>query len=252
MMTPESFLDAIAEGTEPTAADKATIDAQIREQRIKVSCYNSQNSTPDVQRLVDEARAEHIPVDDGDRDAHARDATFQAWQTRELRRCWPRSERRRSPMSGSASNALSFRSARVDLGGPHDLARRRPRHPRARVRRGARPQRRREVDAAQRDPRARSAWPRASSRCSGRPPGESNHEIGYLPQRRSFDPSVRIRGIDIVRLGLDGDRYGIPLPGARSRRDRARVDEVIELVGADDFARPARSGSAPAASSSGC
>ena len=70
----------------------------------------------------------------------------------------------------------------------------------------------------------------------GRPPGVSNHEIGYLPQRRSFDPSVRIRGIDIVRLGLDGDRYGIPLPGARSRRDRARVDELIDLVGAEDFA----------------
>ena len=49
----------------------------------------------------------------------------------------------------------------------------------------------------------------------GRPPGASNHEIGYLPQRRSFDPSVRIRGIDIVRLGLDGDRYGLPFPGAR-------------------------------------
>jgi zinc/manganese transport system ATP-binding protein len=70
----------------------------------------------------------------------------------------------------------------------------------------------------------------------GRPPGESNHEIGYLPQRRSFDPSVRIRGIDIVRLGLDGDRYGFPFPGARSRRDRQRVDELIDLVGAHAYA----------------
>jgi zinc/manganese transport system ATP-binding protein len=74
-------------------------------------------------------------------------------------------------------------------------------------------------------------------RVLGRPAGEVNHEIGYLPQRRSFDPSVRIRGIDIVRLGLDGDRYGLPLPGARSRRDRARVDELIDLVGAHDYAR---------------
>jgi zinc/manganese transport system ATP-binding protein len=70
----------------------------------------------------------------------------------------------------------------------------------------------------------------------GRPPGESNHEIGYLPQRRSFDPSVRIRGVDVVRLGLDGDRYGLPLPGARSRRDRQRVDELIDLVGAHEYA----------------
>ena len=70
----------------------------------------------------------------------------------------------------------------------------------------------------------------------GRPPGVSNHDIGYLPQRRSFDPGVRIRGVDVVRLGLDGDRYGIPLPNARSRRERARVDELVELVGAHDYA----------------
>jgi zinc/manganese transport system ATP-binding protein len=73
-------------------------------------------------------------------------------------------------------------------------------------------------------------------RVLGRSPGEANHEIGYLPQRRSFDPSVRIRGTDIVRLGLDGDRYGFPLPGPRSRRDRQRVDELIDLVGAHDYA----------------
>ena len=70
----------------------------------------------------------------------------------------------------------------------------------------------------------------------GQPPGVSNHDIGYLPQRRSFDPGVRIRGVDVVRLGLDGDRYGIPLPNARSRRERARVDELVNLVGAHDYA----------------
>jgi zinc/manganese transport system ATP-binding protein len=70
----------------------------------------------------------------------------------------------------------------------------------------------------------------------GRRPGVSNHDIGYLPQRRSFDPTVRIRGIDVVRLGLDGDRYGVPLPGARSRRDRERVEELIDLVDAHGYA----------------
>jgi zinc/manganese transport system ATP-binding protein len=73
-------------------------------------------------------------------------------------------------------------------------------------------------------------------RVLGRPAGEANADIGYLPQRRSFDPSMRIRGVDIIRLGLDGDRYGLPLPGARSRRDRARVAELVELVGAQAFA----------------
>jgi zinc/manganese transport system ATP-binding protein len=75
----------------------------------------------------------------------------------------------------------------------------------------------------------------------GRPPGEMGREIGYLPQRRSFDPNLRVRGIDIVRLGSDGHRWGLPLPGAsswsdRRRQERERVDEVIELVGATAYA----------------
>ena len=86
----------------------------------------------------------------------------------------------------------------------------------------------------------------------GRPAGDANHEIGYLPQRRSFDPSVRIRGIDIVRLGLDGDRYGLPLPGARSRRDRAAGRRAHRPRRCARLRPAARSGSARAASSSGC
>jgi zinc/manganese transport system ATP-binding protein len=70
-------------------------------------------------------------------------------------------------------------------------------------------------------------------------PGRHNDRIGYLPQRRAFDPSIRIRGTDVVRLGLDGDRWGMPLPGrlSRSRRaDRERLAEAIELVGAAGYA----------------
>ena len=63
-------------------------------------------------------------------------------------------------------------------------------------------------------------------------------QIGYLPQRHGFDSSTRIRGVDLVRLGLDGDRWGLPLLG-RTRAARARVDEVIELVGATAYARAA-------------
>jgi len=71
----------------------------------------------------------------------------------------------------------------------------------------------------------------------GRPAGEANHEIGYLPQRRSFDPSLRIRGFDIIGLGLDGDRFGVSFPSrARRRERRARIDELIELVDAQSYA----------------
>ncbi len=75
-----------------------------------------------------------------------------------------------------------------------------------------------------------------SVRVAGRVPRRGNHEIGYLPQRRSFDPGLRVRGIDIVRLGVDGDRWGLPIAG-RQRAARVRVDELLELVGATDLAR---------------
>jgi zinc/manganese transport system ATP-binding protein len=74
-----------------------------------------------------------------------------------------------------------------------------------------------------------------SVRVAGRVPRRGDPEIGYLPQRRSFDPGLRVRGIDIVRLGVDGDRWGIPVAG-RGRVARARVDELLELVGATDLA----------------
>ena len=77
-------------------------------------------------------------------------------------------------------------------------------------------------------------------RVLGERPGGSNRRIGYLPQRRTFDASTRLRGIDIVRLGLDGDRWGLPLPawlgGRRSQAAARRVAEVIELVGASGYA----------------
>jgi zinc/manganese transport system ATP-binding protein len=75
----------------------------------------------------------------------------------------------------------------------------------------------------------------------GTTPERAAARIGYLPQRRNLEAAPRIRGIDLVRLGVDGDRWGLPLAltaGARGRRaaERRRVDEVIELVGAGRYA----------------
>ena len=42
----------------------------------------------------------------------------------------------------------------------------------------------------------------------GAGPGERTDKVGYLPQRRAFDPSVRVRGVDVVRLGWDGHPPG--------------------------------------------
>ncbi|MFD7013181.1 metal ABC transporter solute-binding protein, Zn/Mn family [Streptomyces sp. NPDC059928] len=84
MLTPESFLDAISEGTDPTAKDKSAIDAQIQHQQIKVYVYNSQNSTPDVAAQVKAAKAAGIPVATVTETLTPAGASFQDWQVRQL------------------------------------------------------------------------------------------------------------------------------------------------------------------------
>jgi zinc/manganese transport system ATP-binding protein len=75
-----------------------------------------------------------------------------------------------------------------------------------------------------------------SIRLMGRPAGRTNHDVGYLPQRRSFDSALNVRGLDVVRLGVDGNRWGLPLPGRRSRAAAARVRQLVDLVGAAEYA----------------
>jgi zinc/manganese transport system substrate-binding protein len=85
LVTPTSFLKAISEGSEPTAADKTTIDRQIAKKQIKVWVFNSQNSTPDVARLTEEARKRGIPVTTITETLTPASATFQQWQVRQLK-----------------------------------------------------------------------------------------------------------------------------------------------------------------------
>ncbi|HVA04502.1 MAG TPA: zinc ABC transporter substrate-binding protein [Acidimicrobiales bacterium] len=85
LLTPQSFLDAVSEGNDPTAADKATIDAQIQHNQIKIYVYNSQNATPDVTAQVQAARSRGIPVATVTETLDPAGDTFEAWQVHELR-----------------------------------------------------------------------------------------------------------------------------------------------------------------------
>ena len=84
LITPPSFLKAISEGTDVSAADKETIDDQIKDHRIKIYVYNSQNVTPDVQAQLQEVKAEHIPYATITETLQPAGATYEAWQTRQL------------------------------------------------------------------------------------------------------------------------------------------------------------------------
>jgi zinc/manganese transport system substrate-binding protein len=84
LLTPPAFLTAISEGSDPTAQDKATIDAQIKNKQIKVYVYNSQNATPDIQAQVNEAKAAGIPVTTITETLTPAGASFQDWQVAQL------------------------------------------------------------------------------------------------------------------------------------------------------------------------
>jgi len=84
LITPASFLKAISQGSDVSAADKATIDAQISGKQIKVYVFNSQNSTPDVAAQVAAAKAAAIPVVAVTETLSPAGATFQEWQSAQL------------------------------------------------------------------------------------------------------------------------------------------------------------------------
>jgi zinc/manganese transport system ATP-binding protein len=67
----------------------------------------------------------------------------------------------------------------------------------------------------------------------GRPPRRGSRDIGYVPQQRPIDPTTPVRARDLVRMGLDGHRWGVPL---RARGVRRRVDELLASVGAGGYA----------------
>ena len=84
LITPPAFLKAISEGTDPSAADKATIDSQISSRQLKLYVYNSQNSTPDVTAQVAAARGKGIPIVAVTETLSPAGATFQQWQLAQL------------------------------------------------------------------------------------------------------------------------------------------------------------------------
>lgn len=59
------------------------------------------------------------------------------------------------------------------------------------------------------------------------------HRIGYIPQQKLAAPGTPLRGRDLVTLGVNGHRFGLP---RTTPAERARVDELLDAVGATQFA----------------
>jgi zinc/manganese transport system substrate-binding protein len=84
LITPPSFTKAISEGTDVSAQDTITTEQQITRHQIKVWIYNSQNATPQIQRLNALARANHIPIATVTETLVPQTATFERWQVTQL------------------------------------------------------------------------------------------------------------------------------------------------------------------------
>jgi zinc/manganese transport system substrate-binding protein len=84
LLTPAGFAKAIAEGGEVSAQDKQTVDSQAQNRQMKVWVFNSQNVTPDVQRVNEIARARRIPIATVTETLSPATDSFQQWQVAQL------------------------------------------------------------------------------------------------------------------------------------------------------------------------
>ena len=67
----------------------------------------------------------------------------------------------------------------------------------------------------------------------GEPVRRGHRSVGYVPQQHLADRGTPLRARDFLALGIDGTRFGLPLPSADRRR---RVDAMLDTVHARAFA----------------
>ncbi len=66
----------------------------------------------------------------------------------------------------------------------------------------------------------------------GRPAARGRRDVGYIPQHRGYGANVPLRARDLVKLGIDGHRWGL----GGMRANEQLVDELLESVGATEYA----------------
>ena len=70
----------------------------------------------------------------------------------------------------------------------------------------------------------------------GAPARRGSDEVGFVPQRVTLDAAAMVKARDVVRLGLDGHRWGVSPFGRAGQAARLRVDELLADVEATAFA----------------
>jgi zinc/manganese transport system ATP-binding protein len=70
-------------------------------------------------------------------------------------------------------------------------------------------------------------------RVFGRAPQRGDPDIGYLPQVRTVQPDLRVRGFDFIAISVHGERWGVP---SLKRADRKMIDTTLAAMGVRDLA----------------
>lgn len=69
----------------------------------------------------------------------------------------------------------------------------------------------------------------------GQKPSRGNSKIGYVPQRRPIDRDMNIAAIELVKLGINGTKWGIQ-SFKRTEIDEKKALEVLRDVDAEELA----------------
>jgi zinc/manganese transport system substrate-binding protein len=84
LISPLGFMQAVAEGNDPSADTVVTFEQQIQQKQIIVLVYNVQTSTPVTEHLKQLAGQQNIPLVPVSETIQPPDVTFQDWQTAQL------------------------------------------------------------------------------------------------------------------------------------------------------------------------
>ncbi len=75
---------------------------------------------------------------------------------------------------------------------------------------------------------------RGTIKLNGKPISAGSRSIGYIPQSRSVEANTPLRGKDLLTMGLNGHRFGLPFT---SRKDKARVEHILDCIDGHELAR---------------
>jgi len=64
----------------------------------------------------------------------------------------------------------------------------------------------------------------------GKPAKSGSQKIGYIPQHRVLGTGLPLKVIDAVRFGLDGHRYGLPLPSRKKKEQALKALEAVDCA----------------------